>query len=132
VKALDGDEGENAMIRYELVRSPYGDVYELDRHSGVIRMRRKPDGVGQHEITIKAYDGAQSDPHPTQLMLNPDQLLFSNSKSRQRKFPGLRNKYVFLLCTRRVCANFLVFLLLLVVWFGAGCVCIICMTVNQK
>ncbi|CAG7823399.1 unnamed protein product [Allacma fusca] len=57
VKAFDADEGENAMIRFELVRSPYGDIYELDKNTGEIRMRRKPDGVGHHEITIKAYDG---------------------------------------------------------------------------
>lgn len=47
------------MIRYELVRSPHGDIYDLDRHSGVIRLRRRPDGVGHHEITIKAYDGGE-------------------------------------------------------------------------
>lgn len=59
IKAYDADEGENAMIRYELVRSPHGDIYDLDRHSGVIRLRRRPDGVGHHEITIKAYDGGK-------------------------------------------------------------------------
>ncbi len=60
VKGFDGDEGENAVIRYELVRSPHGgDIYELDRHSGMIRLRRKPDLVGQHELIVKAYDGGK-------------------------------------------------------------------------
>lgn len=57
MKGFDGDEGENAVIRYELVRSPHGDIYELDRSSGLIRLRRRPDSVGTHELSIKAYDG---------------------------------------------------------------------------
>ncbi|XP_035710399.1 fat-like cadherin-related tumor suppressor homolog isoform X3 [Folsomia candida] len=57
VKGFDADEGENAVIRYELVRSPHGDIYELDRNTGFIRLRRKPDATGQHELIIKAYDG---------------------------------------------------------------------------
>jgi hypothetical protein len=40
------------------MRSPHGDIYDLDRHSGIIRLRRKPDSAGvQHELVIKAYDG---------------------------------------------------------------------------
>lgn len=59
MKGFDGDEGENAVIRYELVRSPHGDIYELNRNTGFIRLRRKPDAVGQHELRIKAYDGGK-------------------------------------------------------------------------
>lgn len=39
------------------MRSPHGDIYSLDKHTGEIRLRRKPEGVGQHEISVKAYDG---------------------------------------------------------------------------
>jgi len=56
VKAEDLDINENGIVRYELVRSPFGDIYELNKQTGEIFLRRQPEVVDQHELTVKAYD----------------------------------------------------------------------------
>ena len=60
VKAVDPDLNENAMVRYELVRSPFGDIYDLNRQTGEIYLRRKPDSTGDHDLIVRAYDAGKT------------------------------------------------------------------------
>ena len=61
VKAVDLDVNENALVRYELVRSPFGDIYDLNRQTGEIYLRRRPDSVGHHELVVRAYDAGKTE-----------------------------------------------------------------------
>lgn len=82
IKAEDIDANENGVVRFELVRSPAGDIYELNKATGQIFLRRKPETIAHHELVVKAYDlGLPSLQTETQVQIkvvNQDQPVFEH------------------------------------------------------